>query len=84
MSTIDEYCSLNKINFISFLKVDVESHEFSVLKGALQFLQAKKIGMIQFEYEGYNLDARVHLGDNWDLLSHYDYFISKILPDGIK
>ena len=58
-----------------------EGHELLVLKGAKQMLTEKRISMIQFEYGGCNLDARVYLRDIWDLLNTYDYKLAKIHPN---
>ena len=47
---IDEYCRMNGIGRINLLKVDVEGHEISVLKGCGDLLSRKNIDVIQFEF----------------------------------
>jgi len=79
--TVDDYCNQHNIHRIDFMKIDVEGHELWVLKGAKQMLTEKRISMIQFEYGGCNLDARVYLRDIWDLLDTYDYKLAKIHPN---
>ncbi|MBL7893203.1 MAG: FkbM family methyltransferase [Bacteroidia bacterium] len=32
--TLNEFCSINKINRIDFIKIDTDGHEFEILKGA--------------------------------------------------
>ena len=79
--TVDGYCAEQGIQMIDFMKVDVEGHEFSVFKGAERMLAAGNIAMIQFEYGGCNLDARVYLGDIWELLQSHGYKLAKIHPN---
>lgn len=81
--TLDGYCRELRISKIDFMKVDVEGHELSVLKGARELLAAGNISMIQFEYGGCNLDSRIYLGDIWHFLSGYEYRIGKVYPNGI-
>lgn len=82
ISTLDDYCESNNITHIDFLKVDVEGHELAVFKGSRKMLEKGAIEMIQFEYGGCNLDARVYLLDIWLLLTQYGFKINKIYPDG--
>jgi FkbM family methyltransferase len=82
ISTLDEYCENNNIIHIDFMKVDVEGHELAVFKGSRKMLEKGAIEMIQFEYGGCNLDARVYLLDIWSLLTQYGFKINKIYPDG--
>ena len=48
-NTLDEFCKENSVNFIDFLKLDVQGAEFKVLKGAHKSLMEKKIKVIQLE-----------------------------------
>lgn len=83
IQTLDAYCEENGIVHINFLKIDVEGHEMAVFKGASNMLSKQGIDLIQFEYGGCNLDARVYLLDIWNLLQSYDYVIGKIYPNSI-
>lgn len=47
-------------------------------------LSQNRISIIQFEYGGCNLDARVYLRDIWDLLSGHGYKLAKIYPEKLK
>ncbi|MFH1036590.1 MAG: hypothetical protein V1756_00770, partial [Patescibacteria group bacterium] len=47
-------------------------------------LKENRIKMIQFEYGGCNLDARIFLKDIFDFLYDLDYRIYKIFPDKTK
>lgn len=84
LRTVDDYCAAENIDAIDFVKIDVEGHELSVLRGASRVLAAGKIGVIQFEYGGCYIDARVLLKDVWEhVLSLNDsYSFFKIHPDG--
>lgn len=83
INTLDEYCEKNKIDKIDFLKVDVEGHELAVLNGAQKMLKSQSIDLIQFEYGGCNLDARVYLLDIWQYLEDCGYHIAKIYPKSV-
>ncbi len=79
--TLDSYCRSNGINYIDFLKIDVEGNEIEVLKGAKEMLEKKNINYIQFEFGGCNIDSRTYFKDFWDLLSkNYNFY--RIMKDG--
>jgi len=82
LSTIDEYCQLNRIDRIHFLKLDIEGHELKALHGASQMINEKKIDTIQFEFGGCNIDSRTYFQDFFYLLKDH-YRIYRILKDGL-
>lgn len=82
ISTVDLYCKQMNINNILLLKLDIEGHEFSALKGAAGMLKAKAIQCIQFECGGTNIDSRTYFKDFYDLLSP-QYRIYRILKTGL-
>ncbi|MEI8389686.1 MAG: FkbM family methyltransferase [bacterium] len=82
LKTLDLYCQANNINYIDVLKLDVEGHEFNVLNGAKNMLNAKKIKIIQFEFGGCNVDSRTFFRDFWYLLKE-NYKIYRVLRDGL-
>ena len=63
LTTVDFYCEANNIERIDLIKIDVEGHELEVLKGCDRMLREERIGLIQFEYGGCDIDSRVFLGD---------------------
>jgi len=69
LETLDGYCATNGIRYVDLVKVDVEGHELQVLKGAERMLRGSNIGLIQFEYGGCNIDARVFLRDIFDFVT---------------
>ena len=75
---LDEFCRHQNIARIDFLKMDVEGFEMEVLIGSGKFLSEKRINIIQFEYGGANIDAKVLLKDLMGLLISSGYKIYKI------
>ncbi len=69
VSTIDIFCQEHGIDFIHFLKLDVEGHELEVLKGAELLLAKDGVGAIQFEFGGCNIDSRTFFQDFYYLLN---------------
>jgi len=82
LSTVDNYCEKNKIKKIHLLKLDVEGHELSALKGAQKMIKDKKIDFIQFEFGGCNIDSRTYFQDFFYILKD-DFRIYRILKDGL-
>jgi len=78
--TLDAFCLKHSIDRIDFLKIDVEGHEMSVLKGAKSLLAAGNIEVIQFEFNEMNLISRVFLRDFFDLLQD-SFTLYRLLPD---
>jgi FkbM family methyltransferase len=64
----------------NILKMDVEGHELSVLKGGLANLE--KIQVIQFEFGGCNIDTRTFFQDFWYTLTPLGFSIFRISPSG--
>ena len=50
--TLDEYIQKNNLEFIDFIKIDVEGYEPEVIFGAANSLKLGIINCIQFEYGG--------------------------------
>ena len=82
LATIDGYCETNKISRIHFLKLDIEGHELSALKGAGQMIQQNRINYIQFEFGGCNIDSRTFFQNFWYLLKD-NYRFYRIVENGL-
>lgn len=78
---LDDYIEKNNIKKIDLLKIDVEGHELSVLKGIGKYLNKEFIKIIQFEYGGCNVDSRTTVKELFDILSGYQIY--RITPRGI-
>jgi FkbM family methyltransferase len=70
--TIDDVCRSRGIEAIDFMKIDVEGHELSVLKGAGEMLS--RISIIQFEFNEGNVLSRTFMRDFYEALRDYIFF----------
>lgn len=84
LTTLDLYCQQHAVEHIDMLKIDVEGHEFQVLKGADQMLSEGRISIIQFEYNDSFIYARVFLKDIFDYLKPLGYSAYKLMPDHLR
>ena len=80
---LDDFCAEESIANIHFLKLDVEGHELSVLKGAQRMLAEGRISSIQWEFGGCNIDSRTFFRDFFYLLND-QYRIFRVVKDGIR
>lgn len=71
-----------KIEYIDFVKIDVEGAEIEVLKGAKEILDNQQIGFIQFEFGAGNTESKTYLKDFYNILSK-NYVVFRILKDGL-
>ncbi|MDP5019035.1 MAG: FkbM family methyltransferase, partial [Dolichospermum sp.] len=72
VKTIDGFCKLNNVNNIDLLKTDAEGYDLQVIKGAEDYLNAKKISFILSEVGFYKKDS----GHTFFMDLH-DYLIDK-------
>jgi len=82
VSTIDRILESQKIDFVDFLKMDIEGHELFALRGARQSLASRKIGALSFEFGGGNSNSRTFFRDFWELLMEAGFSIWRITPSG--
>ena len=82
-STIDKYMEQNEIEFVDFIKMDIEGHELSALKGALKSLEQKKIGAFSFEFGQANVNSRTFFIDYFNFCSEVGYSLYRVAHDGI-
>ncbi|MFN7013963.1 MAG: FkbM family methyltransferase [Bacteroidia bacterium] len=82
ITTIDDFCQKNQIDYVHFSKIDIEGHELFALKGAMNMILDNKIEAIQFEFGPANIDSRTFFKDFYILL-HEKYNIYRILKKGI-
>ena len=80
-NTIDNYCNENNIEYIDFIKIDVEGAEKIVLDGANNMLRNNKIKMGLFEVGETLRDANTSEHDICNMLEKYNYKIMKEIPN---
>lgn len=80
--TLDEVIQSEKIEFVDFIKMDIEGHELFALKGAQQALATRKIGALSFEFGCGNVNSRTFFRDFWELLTKEGYVIHRITAGG--
>jgi hypothetical protein len=82
VSTIDQVIESQKIDFVDFMKMDVEGHKLFALRGTWQSLASRKIGALSFEFGCGNINARTFFRDFWELLTGAGFSIWRIPPFG--
>jgi len=82
-TTIDSIVAKYEIEYISLLKMDIEGHELSALKGASESLSRGIIQSISYEFGSANINSETYFHDFWDLLTGADYSIFRIGLGGI-
>jgi len=80
--TLDDVIESERIEFVDFIKMDIEGHEFFALKGAERSLAAGKIGALSFEFGCGNINSRTFFRDFWELLSAANFILYRITPGG--
>lgn len=80
---LDKFCEDHRINHIDFLKIDTEGAEWDILQGADNLLTGKHIDIIQFEYGGTYLDAKITLLQVYTYLTSKNYTVFRITPNGL-
>jgi FkbM family methyltransferase len=83
-TTLDTVTKAEGIERVLLLKIDTEGHEISVLEGARELLAARRIELIQFEYNHRWIASRHYLRDAFELLQPHGYHIGKITPTAIE
>ncbi|WP_339868361.1 FkbM family methyltransferase [uncultured Algoriphagus sp.] len=82
--TGDEYCQINHIEYIDFLKIDVEGFESKVLLGFDKMFSEQRIRMIQFEYGDLVLKTGFLLKDFYEFFEKNNYKVGKLFPRFIE
>jgi FkbM family methyltransferase len=81
---LDSYIKENNISHIDLLKIDIEGHELVAFKGLDNYLNAKFIDAIQFEYGGCNLDSHTSLMEIFDILTNSGFKMYKVMPTHLE
>ena len=84
--TGDSYCwnQPHSIEYIDYLKIDSEGHEYEVLQGFMGMLSQQRIGCIQFEYGNMNILTKHLLIDFSKMLVPLGYVLGKLTPERVN
>lgn len=82
ITTLDVFCHTNSIQYIDFMKIDIEGYEWLFFKGAKNTLESKKIGIIQFELGVGAVDGKYFFKDIFYLLNS-NYRIYRITKNNL-
>jgi len=82
VDTLDNYCDKNNIDKIHLLKIDVEGHEYNVLKGSVKMFEENKIEIVTFEFGGTGIDTKIFLQDFYYFFKNYSKTLYRITASG--
>jgi FkbM family methyltransferase len=71
IATVDDVMAAEGLDHIDLLKIDVEGFEADVLRGAQRAIGARRIGVVQFEFNEMNVVSKHFLADFERLLPGY-------------
>lgn len=74
----DSYCKSNGVDYVDFLKVDVEDGELRVLQGFKELLDRRSVRCVQFEYGYANADSHNVMRDFFDFFDSFGYGVARL------
>jgi FkbM family methyltransferase len=80
---VDKYCRSHGINYIGFVKSDVEGFDMDVLLGAENILKEGRCDIWQFEYNIRWVNNRSFLKDVFNFIEDKPYKLGKLYGNGI-
>ncbi len=80
--TLDKYASVHDIQHVNLLKIDVEGHEYAVIRGSKSLLTKHKIDVIVFEVNDQSGSCYQDNLKTRELLSSYGYKLYLVSQDG--
>lgn len=79
----DDYCKENGIQRINFMKIDVEGHEMSVLRGFSDLFKVGLIDIVQFEYGHANGEAGFLMKHFYEFFEAFNYTVGRLSKRGV-
>lgn len=83
VTTIDDVIHARGLDYVDYIKMDIEGHEFHAARGARRSLGEKRIGAISFEFGSANVNSRTFFHDLFAYFTALDYSIYRMGHDGI-
>lgn len=74
-TTLDAYCKINGIEYVDFIKIDIEGAEAEALFGCRELLESKKVKFIQVEYSEHYKLANIKFTDIITYVESLGYFV---------
>ncbi len=84
VTTGDEFLARSNLDSVDYLKIDVEGHDLQALLGFSEALNAGRVGVVQFEYNGWNAISHDLLGDFYALLEPLGFTLGRVHPTGLE
>ena len=82
VTSVDDFLEARKIDWVDFVKMDIEGHELFALHGARRALESRKIGAFAFEFGTANVNSRTFFRDFWQILTSAGFKMWRITPGG--
>jgi FkbM family methyltransferase len=82
--TLDDVIEREGLEFVDFIKIDVEGHELSVMRGAQRALKNRRVGALAFEFGTGNINSKTFFRQFWDVLTAGGFRIHCITPGGVR
>lgn len=80
----DDYAKNKGVQLIDVLKIDVEGMEKSVILGFEEMFLAKRIRLVQFEYNTTNIVSGFLLREAYQIFERFGYRVGKLYPDHVS
>jgi FkbM family methyltransferase len=80
VTCIDKIIEEYSLEFVDFIKLDIEGHELEALKGASKAFADKKVGAFAFEFGSSNTNSRTFFRDFWELFKDEGFQLFRITP----
>jgi FkbM family methyltransferase len=82
VTTLDAALDMEGIEYVDFVKFDIEGAELAAFRGATRSFSRGAIGALSLEFGSGNINSRTFFRDFWDFLTGYGFEIYRVLPGG--